>query len=187
MQRDRSETDQAHFRGFHTLKMPHTLEMCYRAIVSSVCALDTRHVSPSHCRATRCTETRLSSPLSRYTETRLSSPLSRYTETRLSSPLSRYTETRLSSPLSRYTETRLSSPLSRYTETRLSSPLSHYTVTRLFFPLSHYTETRLSFPLSHYIHGARRQTASLVIFPGSSHTSDLKIGAPVDTLPGAWR
>ena len=25
------------------------------------------------------------------------------------------------------------------------------------------------------------------IFPGSSHTSDLKIGTPVATLPGAWR
>ena len=25
------------------------------------------------------------------------------------------------------------------------------------------------------------------IFPGSSHTSDLKIGAPVATLQGAWR
>ena len=24
------------------------------------------------------------------------------------------------------------------------------------------------------------------IFPGSSHTSDLKIGTPVVTLPGAW-
>ena len=24
-------------------------------------------------------------------------------------------------------------------------------------------------------------------FPGSSHTSNLKIGAPVVTLPGAWR
>ena len=24
-------------------------------------------------------------------------------------------------------------------------------------------------------------------FSGSSHTSDLKIGAPVATLPGAWR
>ena len=24
------------------------------------------------------------------------------------------------------------------------------------------------------------------IFPGSSHTSDLKIGTPVATLPGAW-
>ena len=24
-------------------------------------------------------------------------------------------------------------------------------------------------------------------FSGSSHTSDLKIGAPVTTLPGAWR
>ena len=25
------------------------------------------------------------------------------------------------------------------------------------------------------------------IFPGSSHTSDSKIGTPVATLPGAWR
>ena len=25
------------------------------------------------------------------------------------------------------------------------------------------------------------------VFPGSSHTSDLKIGTPVATLPGAWR
>ena len=25
------------------------------------------------------------------------------------------------------------------------------------------------------------------IFPGSSHTSDLKIGTPVATVPGAWR
>ena len=25
------------------------------------------------------------------------------------------------------------------------------------------------------------------IFPGSSHTSDLKNGTPVATLPGAWR
>ena len=25
------------------------------------------------------------------------------------------------------------------------------------------------------------------IFPGSSHTSDLQIGTPVATLPGAWR
>ena len=25
------------------------------------------------------------------------------------------------------------------------------------------------------------------IFPGSSHASDLKIGIPVATLPGAWR
>ena len=25
------------------------------------------------------------------------------------------------------------------------------------------------------------------IFPGSSHTSDLKFGTPVATLPGAWR
>ena len=25
------------------------------------------------------------------------------------------------------------------------------------------------------------------IFPGSSHISDLKIGTPVATLPGAWR
>ena len=25
------------------------------------------------------------------------------------------------------------------------------------------------------------------IFSGSSHTSDLKIGTPVATLPGAWR
>ena len=24
-------------------------------------------------------------------------------------------------------------------------------------------------------------------FPGTSHTSDLKIGTPVATLPGAWR
>ena len=29
--------------------------------------------------------------------------------------------------------------------------------------------------------------ASAGIFSGSSHTSDLKIGTPVDTLPGAWR
>ena len=25
------------------------------------------------------------------------------------------------------------------------------------------------------------------IFPGSNHSSDLKIGTPVATLPGAWR
>ena len=25
------------------------------------------------------------------------------------------------------------------------------------------------------------------MFPGSSHTSDLKIGTPVANLPGAWR
>ena len=25
------------------------------------------------------------------------------------------------------------------------------------------------------------------IFPGSSHTSNLEIGTPVATLPGAWR
>ena len=25
------------------------------------------------------------------------------------------------------------------------------------------------------------------IYPGSSHTSDFKIGTPVATLPGAWR
>ena len=25
------------------------------------------------------------------------------------------------------------------------------------------------------------------IFPGLSHTSDLKIGTPLATLPGAWR
>ena len=25
------------------------------------------------------------------------------------------------------------------------------------------------------------------IFPGSSHTNDVKIGTPVATLPGAWR
>ena len=29
--------------------------------------------------------------------------------------------------------------------------------------------------------------ASAGIFSGSSHTSDLKIGTPVATLPGAWR
>ena len=29
--------------------------------------------------------------------------------------------------------------------------------------------------------------ASTGIFSGSSHTSDLKIGTPVATLPGAWR
>ena len=29
--------------------------------------------------------------------------------------------------------------------------------------------------------------ACTVIFSGSSHTSDLKIGTPVATLPGAWR
>ena len=29
--------------------------------------------------------------------------------------------------------------------------------------------------------------ACAAIFPGSSHTSDLKIGTPVATLPGAWR
>ena len=29
--------------------------------------------------------------------------------------------------------------------------------------------------------------ACAVIFSGSSHTSDLKIGIPVATLPGAWR
>ena len=29
--------------------------------------------------------------------------------------------------------------------------------------------------------------ACVWIFPGSSHTSDLKIGTPVATLPGAWR
>ena len=29
--------------------------------------------------------------------------------------------------------------------------------------------------------------ACVVIFSGSSHTSDLKIGTPVATLPGAWR
>ena len=29
--------------------------------------------------------------------------------------------------------------------------------------------------------------AFAVIFPGSSRTSDLKIGTPVATLPGAWR
>ena len=29
--------------------------------------------------------------------------------------------------------------------------------------------------------------ASDGIFSGSSHTSDLKIGTPVATLPGAWR
>ena len=29
--------------------------------------------------------------------------------------------------------------------------------------------------------------ASAGIFKGSSHTSDLKIGTPVATLPGAWR
>ena len=28
---------------------------------------------------------------------------------------------------------------------------------------------------------------ALGIFSGSSHTSDLKIGTPVATLPGAWR
>ena len=30
-------------------------------------------------------------------------------------------------------------------------------------------------------------SACVGIFSGSSHTSDLKIGAPVATLPGAWR
>ena len=29
--------------------------------------------------------------------------------------------------------------------------------------------------------------ACVGIFSGSSHTSDLKIGTPVATLPGAWR
>ena len=29
--------------------------------------------------------------------------------------------------------------------------------------------------------------ACVGIFPGSSHTSDSKIGTPVATLPGAWR
>ena len=29
--------------------------------------------------------------------------------------------------------------------------------------------------------------ACVRIFSGSSHTSDLKIGIPVATLPGAWR
>ena len=30
-------------------------------------------------------------------------------------------------------------------------------------------------------------SACTEIFPGSSHTSDLKIGTPVATLSGAWR
>ena len=41
-------------------------------------------------------------------------------------------------------------------------------------------------------HGGEREVpgsnpASAGIFSGSSHTSDLKIGTPVATLPGAWR
>ena len=31
------------------------------------------------------------------------------------------------------------------------------------------------------------ESTSAGIFSGSSHTSDLKIGTPVTTLPGAWR
>ena len=31
------------------------------------------------------------------------------------------------------------------------------------------------------------KSACAGIFPGSSHTSDFKIGTPVATLPGAWR
>ena len=31
-----------------------------------------------------------------------------------------------------------------------------------------------------------RVRACAEIFPGSSHTSDFKIGTPVATLPGAW-
>ena len=57
----------------------------------------------------------------------------------------------------------------------------------------------LSFPLSHRLVGlvVRRlprewkipgsNPACAGIFSGSSHISDLKIGAPVATLPGAWR
>ena len=35
--------------------------------------------------------------------------------------------------------------------------------------------------------GPGSNPASAGIFSGSSHTSDLKIGTPVATLPGAWR
>ena len=34
---------------------------------------------------------------------------------------------------------------------------------------------------------ASASSACAEIFPGSSHTSDFKIGTPVATLPGAWR
>ena len=102
----------------------------YRALRAN-----TRHVSPPHCGATRCLETRLSSPLSRCTETRLSSPLSRCTETRLSSPLWRYTvhgDTSLLPTVALHGARRHVSPphchATRCTETRLSSPLSRYTV-----------------------------------------------------------
>ena len=55
----------------------------------------------------------------------------------------------------------------------------------------HFTNTSLSAtllwrpPRERKIRGSNPACAG--IFSGSSHTSDLKIGTPVATLPGAWR
>ena len=62
LQRGRGQTDQLYFHWLELSsiyrKRPHRPELCCLACVSSVHALDTRHVSPPHCGATRCVETR---------------------------------------------------------------------------------------------------------------------------------
>ena len=55
----------------------------------------------------------------------------------------------------------------------------------LFVRLSVTLTASLASPRERKIPGS--SPAYTEIFPGSSHTSDLKIGTPVATLPGAWR
>ena len=61
LQRDRSHTDQAYCHWLELSstygKVLHRLEMCFLACVSSVCALDSGHISPPHYNTARCVET----------------------------------------------------------------------------------------------------------------------------------
>ena len=128
LQRDTRHTDQTFSRWLALFPVyGQVLGKCCLACVSSVRAVDSRHVCPPHCHTAR----RHVSPPHCHTARRHVSPPHYHTAvTRLSSPLSHCTETRLSSPLSHCTETRLSSPLSHcHTARRHVSPPHYHTVT----------------------------------------------------------
>ena len=66
--------------------------------------------------------------------------------------------------------------------------LYHFSTMIIFLPCVSYRLVRLVVrrpPRERKVLGSNPACAG--IFSGSSHTSDLKIGTPVATLPGAWR
>ena len=175
--------------------MLHTPETCCLDCVSRVCSLGMRHVSPPHCRSTRCPETRLSSPLSLYTvlgDTSLLPTVTLHGARRHVSPphchTARCRETRLSCPLSGYTahgDTSLLPTVALHGAWRHVSPPHCHTTRRHVSPAHCHTtrcpETRLSSPLSLYtVHG---DTSLLPTVTLHGDTSLL----PTVALHGAWR